>query len=262
MHRSQPQPPDSESEEEVEEENSDEEEEDEDLNENTLPLEWDDSASVHTGSEHLSTNGSILSGHHGMSQAESPVDMSKLELGDVELATEHGVLSNSMTSAMPNHIMHGHNGSARHETIALVDPCDIPRPSSPRIDADSNHHPSVFTVDTIHGDGNSHTDISLDSPEHHNSNKKPLLKENLHLDLSSAGKGSKVRDEGVMSPSYVTSPIRKFKEAPIMKNSYMSPMIATDELLKGLPPVHIIVSKKKEMCPSSTEEPGSRQHFS
>ena len=234
-----------------EEDNSDEDEEDDDLNENnTLPLEWDDSASVHTGSEGISANGSILSGHHGMSQADSPVmdaaDVAKLDIDDVELATEHGVLTSSSpppptTSAMNNH-MNGPNGSVRHETIALVDPCDIPRPSSPRIGL--NPHPSAFTMETIHGDGNSHTDISLDSPEHtHNSNKKPLLKDKLHLDLTSNGKGSKGKESPTLhSPSYVMSPIRSFKEVPIMKNSYMSPMIADDELLKGLPPVHVIVS--------------------
>ena len=219
---------------------------------NALPLEWDDSASVHTGSEHLSTNGSLLSGNAiSPSPGDSPimesVDMSKLELDNAELTTENGTLplSENTSSAIGNSHA-GQNGSVKNgETIAIVDPCDVPRSTSPHLNS-SGQLSSAFTVGRMADDcaggsdsPRSQTEISLDSPEHNH--KKPLLKEKLHLDLA-ASAGSTVRDDSIQSPSYVQSPMRRFKEVPIMRNSYMSPLIATDELLKGLPPVHIIVS--------------------
>lgn len=38
------------------------------------------------------------------------------------------------------------------------------------------------------------------------------------------------------------SPIQLFRHLPIVKNMYMSPLLAPDELLAGLPPVHMTVS--------------------
>ncbi|XP_070551317.1 hormone-sensitive lipase-like [Ptychodera flava] len=38
----------------------------------------------------------------------------------------------------------------------------------------------------------------------------------------------------------VAPPIRKYKNIPIVNNPYVSPLVATDELLKGLPPTYII----------------------
>lgn len=39
------------------------------------------------------------------------------------------------------------------------------------------------------------------------------------------------------------SPIQLFRQLPIVKNMYMSPLLAPDEALKGLPPVHLTVSR-------------------
>ena len=39
------------------------------------------------------------------------------------------------------------------------------------------------------------------------------------------------------------SPIKLFRQLPIVKNYYMSPLLAPDELLKGLPEVHLAVSR-------------------
>lgn len=38
------------------------------------------------------------------------------------------------------------------------------------------------------------------------------------------------------------SPLTAFRHLPIVKNPYMSPLLATDDLLKDLPPVYLVVS--------------------
>ncbi|XP_041470237.1 hormone-sensitive lipase-like isoform X2 [Lytechinus variegatus] len=86
--------------------------------------------------------------------------------------------------------------------------------------------------------------ISLDSkPEADRESEdtvplSPKSREDLHLDLKQEGLAT---DEEVQTPtSFVNSPIRVFRDAPIMRNPYVSPLFSDEELLKGLPPVHII----------------------
>ena len=120
------------------------------------------------------------------------------------------------------------------ETITVVDP-SLP-PGSPALRSKVVHTP-IESEETGAGDDKSKSD----SPAPNNNHTLPALsKENLTLDLGE----EPVVKEGAETPSaYVTSPIRMLREVPIMRNSYMSPLYATDELLMGLPPVHVIVSK-------------------
>lgn len=38
------------------------------------------------------------------------------------------------------------------------------------------------------------------------------------------------------------------ESSPIFRNPYMSPLLAPDSMLKGLPPIHIVVSVSKNFC--------------
>ncbi|XP_071806435.1 hormone-sensitive lipase-like [Asterias amurensis] len=114
------------------------------------------------------------------------------------------------------------------ETIAVVDP-NLP-PGSPSMKTKVIRNSTQPATEEVKSN-------STSPPPCDNDTQSNLNKDSLTLDL---GKVPVVK-EGVETPSaYVTSPIRKLREVPIMKNSYMSPMCATDELLLGLPPVHII----------------------
>ncbi|XP_002733228.1 hormone-sensitive lipase-like [Saccoglossus kowalevskii] len=43
-----------------------------------------------------------------------------------------------------------------------------------------------------------------------------------------------------VGPPYASSPIRKYRNIPIVNNPYISPLVADDDLLKGLPPMFIV----------------------
>ena len=47
------------------------------------------------------------------------------------------------------------------------------------------------------------------------------------------------------------SPIAMFRHLPIVKNPYMSPLLAPDDMLKTLPPVHLVVS---QICHSAGDK--------
>ncbi|XP_038065915.1 hormone-sensitive lipase-like [Patiria miniata] len=137
----------------------------------------------------------------------SEVSMSKMEQNGA--ATSNGDVVHCKRSDEP-------------ETIAVVDP-SMP-PGSPSLRS------KVIRKPTDSGSG--------DQKPASNDVTPALKRESLTLDL---GEEEPVVKIGPETPSaYVTSPIRKLREVPIMSNSYMSPLFATDELLKGLPPVHII----------------------
>ncbi|KAJ8035503.1 Hormone-sensitive lipase [Holothuria leucospilota] len=67
-----------------------------------------------------------------------------------------------------------------------------------------------------------------------------LNRNNLQLDLKDKSKNAHFEDDGPTPAPFVTSPVKKFREIPIMRNPYISPYVASDELLEGLPPMHII----------------------
>ncbi|PIK39591.1 putative hormone-sensitive lipase isoform X1 [Apostichopus japonicus] len=54
-----------------------------------------------------------------------------------------------------------------------------------------------------------------------------LRRDNLQLDL--------LEEDGATPSPFVTSPVKRFREIPIMRNPYISPYVASDELLEGLP---------------------------
>ncbi|XP_077985551.1 hormone-sensitive lipase-like [Glandiceps talaboti] len=51
---------------------------------------------------------------------------------------------------------------------------------------------------------------------------------------------SQLYDNTSVGSQYVSSPIKKYRNIPIVNNPYLSPLVAEDELLKDLPPVHIV----------------------
>ncbi|XP_022108373.1 hormone-sensitive lipase-like [Acanthaster planci] len=165
-----------------------------------------------------------------MTDAWSPdVDEGELKLPDSGIGVA--------ISKMEKHESVTPNGNVPHgepldepEPIAVVDP-SVPL-GSPSQRSKVIHQPK--DSDGMTGDQKSTTNAVL--PD--NNNMTPTLKrESLTLDLGE----EPVVKRGPETPSaYVTSPIRRLREVPIMKNSYMSPLFATDELLKGLPQVHII----------------------
>ena len=45
--------------------------------------------------------------------------------------------------------------------------------------------------------------------------------------------------------------IKGFQDGDVTKDPYMSPLLAPDEMLSGLPPIHIIVSVDRLCCSMS-----------
>ncbi|XP_071957672.1 hormone-sensitive lipase-like [Antedon mediterranea] len=77
-----------------------------------------------------------------------------------------------------------------------------------------------------------------------------ISRDSLSLDLDDESFG--VIDTAVLEPpAYIDSPVRKFKESPIFRNGYLSPLKADDELLKGLPPVHLLSATLDPLCDDS-----------
>ena len=46
---------------------------------------------------------------------------------------------------------------------------------------------------------------------------------------------------------YAQSPLTQYRHLPIQKDPFMSPMLATDDMLKGMPPVYMVVSVVKQI---------------
>ena len=179
------------------------------------------------------TNGDVISPTESVSPSSfmeevPPTDLEKLEqVSDAidSLTTGQGDGQGSVNREQP---------ISGDETIAIFDPSHPPT---------SSEHPNSLPVDA--------DAISLDSkPEADRkysssadlSSHPTKSRENLHLDLE---KGLQQTQDGPQTPSsFVNSPIRVFRDAPIMRNPYVSPLHSNDELLKGLPPVHIIVSNE------------------
>ncbi|XP_790622.3 hormone-sensitive lipase isoform X2 [Strongylocentrotus purpuratus] len=116
------------------------------------------------------------------------------------------------------------------EAIAIFDPSHPPNTAD---------HPNSLPadIDAISLDSKPEADRE-EEDEEDSVPLSPKSREDLHLDLKEEGLAG---DEEVQTPtSFVNSPIRVFKDAPIMRNPYVSPLFSDEELLKGLPPVHII----------------------
>ncbi|XP_033099091.1 hormone-sensitive lipase-like [Anneissia japonica] len=73
--------------------------------------------------------------------------------------------------------------------------------------------------------------------------RQSLSRDSLSLDLNVDEESFGVIDSANSEPpAYIDSPIRKFHEKPIMRNAYLSPLKADDDLLRGLPPIHLLAA--------------------
>ncbi|XP_072166376.1 hormone-sensitive lipase-like [Diadema setosum] len=154
-----------------------------------------------------------------------PTDIEKLE--QVSDAIDNATTGHSEMQSGVN----GDQSQTGEESVAIFDPSHPP--------TSAEHPHSLPGGDEDSQDSKPEAD-RIPPPYPADALPKSIKnRDDLHLDFSkSAEQGGA---DGVRTPtSFVNSPIRLFRDAPIMWNPYVSPLLSDEELLKGLPPVHII----------------------
>ena len=98
--------------------------------------------------------------------------------------------------------------------------------------------------------------MSLDLTHNHNSISEKLNTDLLLPKSSTIPRSSTVPEllSGSVTPKLFSvqrniaqSPIQLFRKLPIVKNPYMSPILASDDMLLGLPNVHLVVSESSNL---------------